>query len=63
LLNHEGQEEADTTAIEMVERDIQHVRDNTAPCLQQGEITVTDFVIMLNDMMRYNQIATRWLLH
>jgi signal transduction protein with GAF and PtsI domain len=65
LLNNEPQQEDehDNATIEMIERDIQRVRDNTAACLQKDEITVTDFVIMLNDMTRYNRMATRWLFH
>ena len=58
LLNNAGQEDTSTVDIELA-----RVRDHTATCLQRGEITVTDFIIMLNDMMRYNRIATRWLLH
>ena len=48
-----------------VDRDLARVSDNTAACfLQRDEIiTVTDFLIMLNDMTRYNRIAARWLLH
>ena len=57
LLNA-GQEDTST-----VDTELARVRDHTATCLQRGEITVTDFIIMLNDMMRYNCIATRWLLH
>ena len=57
LLN-DGQDTSNNVDIELA-----RVRDNTAACLQRGEITVTDFVIMLNDMTRYNRIATRWLLH
>ena len=57
LLNNDGQD------IRNVDTELARVRDHTATCLQRGEITVTDFIIMLNDMTRYNRIATRWLLH
>ena len=61
LLNDNGQE--DIIIRNDVDTELARVRDNTAACLQRGEMTVTDFVTMLNDMTRYNRIATRWLLH
>ena len=65
LLNNEPepQDIAHGTTVEMLDTDIQRTRDHTAACLQHGEMTVTDVIIMLNDMTEYNQIATRWLLH
>ena len=62
LMNVEGQQQ-EKDIIDNVDRDLARVHDNTAACLQKDEITVTDFVIMLSDMTRYNRIATRWLLH
>jgi hypothetical protein len=56
---HAGEE--DTS--EIIERDIQYVRDNTTACLQKDEMTVTEIMTILCAMMLYNRITTRWLLH
>ena len=65
LLNNEPepQDIAHGTTVEMLDTDIQRTRDHTAACLQHGEMTVTEVIIMLDNMIAYNQIATRWLLH
>ena len=65
LLNNEPepQDIAHGTTVEMLDTDIQRTRDHTAACLQRGEMTVTEVIIMLDNMIVYNQIATRWLLH
>ena len=59
--NNAGQQQEDT--IEMMDRDLERLRDNTAACLQKDVMTVTEIITMLCAIMRPNRIAAQWLLH